>query len=131
MASDGPDDGSFHLVWILRFHLLLLPLGALAWSFRSWKAALAFAGGGAVSLLYWQLHRWTVTGLLTPSLRRRWVFAGLVMVKLALIALILRGMMVCFPREALPFVVGLLLFVGAILLEALRLALRPGAEDAE
>jgi uncharacterized membrane protein YgdD (TMEM256/DUF423 family) len=69
--------------------------------------------------------------MLTPSVRRRWFFALLGLLKLALLVLLLRGMMACLPREALPLATGILLFVGAILLEALRLILWPeaGARD--
>ena len=120
------DGGSVHLVRIARFQLGLLPLGAALWLYlRSWRAALVFAAGGAASILFWTLHRWVVTGMLTPSLRRRWLFALLVLAKLALIVLLLRGMMVCFPSEVLSFVTGILLFSAAIIVEAFWLIFRP------
>ncbi len=103
-----PDPGEGHLIWIGRFMLALWPLGSLA---------------------FWFLHRWIVARMLTPSVRRRWFYGFLGLAKLALIVLLLRGMMACLPREALPLATGILLFVGAILLEALRLVLRPDAGD--
>lgn len=131
-AIQRPEDpGSHHLAWIGRFMLILWPLGALAWLFRSHWAALAFAAGGLGSLGFWFLHRWVVGRMLTPSVRRRWFYALLGLLKLALIVVLLRGMMASLPREALPLATGILLFVGAILLEALRLILWPeaGARD--
>ncbi len=77
------------------------------------------------SILFWNLHRWVVGGMLTPSVRRRWLFGFLVLAKLALIVLLLRGMMVCFPSEVLPFVTGILLFSASIVLEAFWLIFRP------
>ncbi len=124
MASE--DGGSDHLVRIGRIQMALLPLGAAAWWwFRSGRAALVFALGGAASILFWNLHRWVVTGMLTPSVRRRWLYGFLVLAKLALIVLLLRGMMVCFPLEVLPNVSGILLFSASIVLEAFWLILRP------
>jgi hypothetical protein len=121
----GEDGGSDHLARIGRFQLLLLPLGTGAWAFRSWRAALVFAVGGAASILFWTLHRWVVTGMLTPSVRRRWLYGFLVLAKLALIVVLLRGMMFCFPSEVLPFVTGVLLFSASILLEGFWLIFRP------
>ena len=123
MAAE--DGGSAHLVRIARFQLALLPLGAAGWALRSWKAAAVFAVGGLASILFWNLHRWVVTGMLTPSVRRRWLYGFLVLAKLALIVLLLRGMMVCFPAEVLPFVTGVLLFSASIVMEAFWLILRP------
>jgi hypothetical protein len=130
-AVAGPDGGSGHLRRIGRFQAVLLPLGTLAWLLQSWRAALVFAAGGVASMLFWQLHRWLVTGMLTPALRRRWLFGALVVLKLALLVLLLRGMMDCFPGEALPFTAGLVLFVAAILMEAFWLILRPEAGGAD
>ena len=71
--------------------------------------------------------------MLTPSVRRRWFYAGLTLLKLALLTVLLRGMIEVLPGEGLPLATGILLFVAAILLEALRLGLRgsepPAAED--
>lgn len=119
------DGGTHHLVRIGRIQFALLPLGAAAWLYRSPRAALVFAVGGAASILFWNLHRWVVAGMLTPSLRRRWLFGFLVLAKLALIVILLRGMMVCFPLEVLPIVTGILLFSASIVLEAFWLILRP------
>jgi hypothetical protein len=124
MAAE--DGGEGHLRRIQRFQLGLLPLGAASWwAGRSGRAGLAFALGGAGSLLFWSLHRWVVGGMLTPSLRRRWLFGILAAAKLALIVILLRGMMVCFDTEVLPFVTGILLFSVSIVLEAFWLILRP------
>jgi hypothetical protein len=119
------DGGAGHLRRIGWIQIGLLPLGSGVWFARSWKASLVFALGGAASILFWNLHRWVVGGMLTPSVRRRWIFGFLVLLKLALIVLLLRGMMVCFPTEVLPFVTGILLFSVSIVLEAFWLILRP------
>jgi len=124
-AQGGPDGGSGHLTRIGRFQLLLLPLGAALWTLRSWKAALVFTAGGLGSIAFWFLHRWLVARMLTPSVRQRWLYGGLVVLKLALIVLLLRGMMAYFPLEANPFVTGILLFSASILLEAFYLIFRP------
>lgn len=130
---ETPDPGSIHLIWIQRFQLLLLPIGGLGWAFRSWRAALAFLAGGLGSLAFWGLHRFITGRMLTPSVRRRWFYAGLTLLKLALLTVLLRGMIEVLPGEGLPLATGILLFVAAILLEALRLGLRgsepPAAED--
>ena len=121
-----PDaDGGGHLRRIGRIQVALLPLGTALWGLRSWRGALAFAVGGAASIGFWHLHRWVVDGLLNPSVRRRGLYGLLVLGKLALIVLLLRGMMVCFPSEALPLVTGVLLFSASIVVEALWLILRP------
>lgn len=121
---EGSDPGSDHLYWIQRFQLILLPLGGLGWAFKSWRASLAFLTGGIGSLAFWSLHRFITGRMLTPSVRRRWFYGGLTLVKLALLTLLLRVMMEVLPGEGLPLATGILLFVAAILLEALRLGLR-------
>lgn len=121
---EGRDPGAEHLAWIQRFQLLLLPVGAAGWALRSRWAVLAFLAGGAASLAFWNLHRWVTTGMLTPSLRRRWFYAALTVVKLALLGAVLRGMIELLPGEGLPLATGTLLFVASILLEAVRLGLR-------
>jgi hypothetical protein len=105
-----------------------LAMGALAllgtplWGFlRSWTAALVFAVGALTSLAFWALHRVLTARMLTPLVRWRWIYGFLSLCKLALIALVLRGMMGRYPMEALPLATGILLFVAGILLEALRL----------
>lgn len=127
MSSTDP--GADHLAWIERFQLVLFGIGICLWPLRSWRSALAFAVGGLASLAFWRLHRWIVDRMLTPSVRRRWFYGLLTLAKLALIVGVLRGMMICFPQEALPLSVGVLLFVGGILLEALRLVVRPSPQD--
>lgn len=122
------DPGAGHLVWIGRFQLILLGLGLVLWLFRSWQASLAFGVGGLASLAFWHLHRVIVARMLTPSVRLRWFYGLLGLLKLALIAWVLRAMMVCLPAEMLPLSVGILLFAGGILMEAARLAARPSAE---
>jgi len=123
-TPEGPDPGSDHLEWVQRFQLLLLPIGGLGWALRGWRASLAFLAGGLGSLVFWNLHRIITTRLLTPWVRRRWFYGGLVLLKLALLALLLRGMMEVLPGEGLPLATGILLFVAAILLEAVRLGLK-------
>ncbi len=119
MATEGED----HLRWATRFQVALLALGTPLWGlFRSRQAALAFLVGGVTSLAFWALHRYLTARMLTPSVRRRWLYGFLSLGKLALIALVLRGMMDRYPAEALPLATGVLLFVGGILLEAIRLA---------
>ena len=123
------DEGRLHLVWIGRFQLLLLGLGLPLWVFRSWRASVAFGVGGAASVAFWYAHRWVVNRMLTPSVRRRWMYALIGVLKLALIAVVLRGMMKCFPAEGIPLATGILLFVGGILLEAIRLMIWSGSQD--
>ena len=116
------DDGEHHLRRITRTMGVLAVLGTPLWALlRSRSAALAFAVGALTSLGFWSLHRVLTARMLTPSLRRRWLYAFLSLGKLALIALVLRGMMGWYPAEALPLALGVLLFVAAILLEAVRL----------
>lgn len=109
-----------HVTWAMAaLGLLGIPL----WGFlRSWVAALVFGVGALASLAFWVLHRYLTARMLTPSVRRRWLYGFLSIGKLALIALVLRGMMGRYPAEALPLALGVLLFVAGILLEALRLA---------
>ena len=121
--SEPADDGSEHLRQITRFMIALGLAGFPLWGLlRSWTAALAFGVGALTSLAFWSLHRILTARMLTPSVRRRWLYGFLSLGKLALIALVLRGMMAWYPAEALPLAMGVLLFVAAILLEALRLA---------
>lgn len=119
------DEGSEHLRRVTGAMLVLAALGVPLWGFlRSWTAALAFGVGALASLAFWSLHRVLTARMLTPSVRRRWLYGFLSLGKLALIALVLRGMMGGYPAEALPLALGVLLFVAGILLEALRLAFR-------
>ena len=116
------DDGSDHLRRVTGAMVALGLLGIPLWGFlRSWTAALVFAVGSLTSLAFWALHRVLTARMLTPSVRRRWLYGFLSLGKLALIALVLRGMMGNYPAEALPLALGVLLFVAGILLEALRL----------
>ena len=124
---NATDSGAYHLAWIGRFQWVLIVAGIFLWALDSWTASLVFAVGGITSIAFWLLHRWILARMLTPSVRWRWFYAVLSVVKLALIALVLRAMMVCFPAETLPLSVGVLLFVGGILLEAFRLVLRPSS----
>lgn len=129
MTLAAEDPGALHLTRIAWFQVGLLLAGAAGWAFRSGRAALVFAAAGLASMLFWHLHRWIVVRMLTPSVRLRWVFGFLVLVKLALIALILRGIMDSFPLEAVPCVTGILLFSASIMLEAVYLMFRPGTGD--
>jgi hypothetical protein len=116
------DDGADHLRRITSSMVVLGLLGTLLWGFlRSWTAALAFGVGALTSLAFWTLHRTLTARMLTPSVRRRWLYGFLSLGKLLLIALVLRGMIGWYPAEALPLALGVLLFVAGILLEALRL----------
>lgn len=116
------DDGEEHLRRVTGAMVALGLLGIPLWGFlRSWTAALVFAVGALTSLAFWALHRLLTARMLTPSVRRRWLYGFLSLGKLALIALVLRGMMGNYPAEALPLALGVLLFVAGILLEALRL----------
>ncbi len=118
----GRDDGEDHLRRVTGAMVVLGILGVPLWGFlRSWTAALVFGIGALTSLAFWALHRVLTARMLTPSLRRRWLYGFLSIGKLALIAPVLRGMMGRYPAEALPLAVGVLLFVAGILLEALRL----------
>lgn len=120
-AASG--EGEDHLRRVTGAMVILGLLGIALWGFlRSWTAALAFAVGALTSLAFWTLHRLLTARMLTPSVRRRWLYGFLSMGKLALIALVLRGMMGRYPAEAVPLAVGVLLFVAGILLEAVRLA---------
>ncbi len=120
---EGGDQGEDHLRRVTRDMIVLALLGILLWGFlRSWTAALVFGVGALTSLAFWTLHKVLTGWMLTPSKRRRWVYAVLSLGKLALIALVLRGMMGRYPAEALPLALGVVLFVAGILLEALRLA---------
>ena len=121
--SERGDDGEEHLRRVTGAMVVLGLLGIPLWGFlRSWTAALAFGVGALTSLAFWTLHRFLTSRMLTPSVRRRWLYGFLSLGKLALIAAVLRGMMEWYPAEALPLALGVLLFVAGILLEALRLA---------
>lgn len=122
---EGRDEGEGHLRRVTGFMVLLALAGIPLWGLlRSWTAALAFGVGSLASLAFWTLHRYLTARMLTPSVRRRWLYGALSMAKLALIALVLRGMMGRYPAEALPLALGVLIFVAGILLEALGLAFR-------
>ena len=57
--------------------LALALLGIPLWGFlRSWTAALAFGVGAMASLAFWTLHRFLTARMLTPSVRRRWLYGG-------------------------------------------------------
>lgn len=126
-------DGEEHLRHVTRTMVVLGLLGLPLWGFlRSWRAALVFGVGALASLAFWTLHRVLTGRMLTPSVRRRWLYAFLSLGKLALLALVLRGMMGRYPAEALPLALGVLLFVAGILLEALRLAFqKPEAANSD
>lgn len=117
----GTDPGSEHFSWVQRFLWALLPLGTALWWARSREAAWVFLIAGSGSLAFWFLHRFLVSRMLNPKVRLRWFYGALTVLKLALIVLLVRGMMGSYPMESLPLATGLLLFVAAILFEALRL----------
>jgi len=123
VVAPGSREGEEHLTRVTWAMVILLGLGLPLWGLlRSWTAALAFGVGALTSLIFWTMHRVFTGRMLTPSVRRRWLYGFLSLGKLALIALVLRGMMGRYPAEALPLATGVLLFVAGILLEALRLA---------
>ncbi len=120
--SPGPE---VHLQRIQRTMAGLAVAGVLGWGLgRSWPAGLAFAGGAAASFAFWWLHVLLVKRMLTPGNPGRAGYVLLSTGKLALIAAALAGIINRFPEEGIPFATGLLLSVGAILLEAVFLALR-------
>ena len=119
---EAGDDGEDQLRRVTVAMVALACLGIPLWGFlRSWTAALVFTVGALASLAFWVLHRILTARMLTPLVRWRWIYGFLSLGKLALIALVLRGMMGRYPAEALPLATGILLFVAGILLEALRL----------
>lgn len=122
---------SHHLLWIMRFQFILALVGAGLWLYRGWNASLSFCIGATTSIAFWKLHIWTLSRILDPEVKRRWIYALLFMLKLALIAGLLHVMMGCFPQEGLPLVSGILLFIAAIMLEALRLTFRPENPESE
>jgi hypothetical protein len=97
--------------------------GTLGWGLgRSWAAALAFGAGSLASFALWRLHVLLVNRMLTPGNPGRAGYVLLSTGKLALIAAALAGIMERHPEVGIPFATGLLLSVGAILLEAVFLA---------
>ena len=118
----GPEE---HLRRIPRAMLGLALAGALGWRFgRSGAAALAFGVGALAAFGLWGFHVLLVKRMLTPGNPGRAGYVLLSTGKLALIALALAGIMERYPEEGIPFATGLLLSVGAILLEAALLAFR-------
>jgi len=114
-----------HLRRIPKAMLGLAFAGALAWGFgRSGGAALAFGVGALASFGLWGFHVLLVKRMLTPGNPGRAGYVLLSTGKLALIAAALAGIMNRYPEEGIPFATGLLLSVGAILLEAAYLAFR-------
>ncbi|HET6329319.1 MAG TPA: hypothetical protein VFF76_00895 [Holophagaceae bacterium] len=109
-----------------RIRWLMLPVGGAgitAWAvFRSLPAACAFGLGALASWALWLLHVLLVKRMLTPGNPGRAGYVLLSTGKLALIGLALAGIMERYPEEGIPFATGLLLSVGAILLEAVILA---------
>lgn len=114
-----------HLRRIHRSMAGLALVGVLGWGLaRAWAAGLAFGVGAAASFAFWWLHVLLVKRMLTPGNPGRAGYVLLSTGKLALIAAALAGIINRFPEEGIPFATGLLLSVGAILLEAVFLALR-------
>ena len=102
---------------------ILAAAGVLVWGVgRSRAVALAFGGGALASLAFWWLHVLLVKRMLTPGKPGRAGYVLLSVGKLALIGAALAGIMERFPEGVIPFATGLLLSVGAILLEAVFLA---------
>ena len=111
---------------LCRVRWLMLPVGGAgiaAWAaFRSLSSACAFGLGALASWALWSLHVLLVKRMLTPGNPGRAGYVLLNTGKLALIGLALAGIMERYPEEGIPFATGLLLSVGAILLEAVILA---------
>ena len=128
MGPPDEDVRSFHLIRIAWFHAGLLCVGTLAWMVNSLRAGLVFTLTGIVSMLFWHLHRWLVVRVLTPHIRWRLVFGFLIIVKLALLALVLRGIIYYFPMEVVPFATGTMLFSAPILVEAIYLIFQSGPD---
>ena len=109
-----------------RIQWLMAPLaaaGALGWWIgRSGRAGLAFGVGASASFALWGFHVLLVKRMLTPGRPGRAGYVLLSTGKLALIAFALAGIMERYPEEGIPFATGLLLSIGAILLEAVILA---------
>lgn len=110
-----------------RIQWLMLPAagaGILAWAAvrPGAAAAAAFGLGALASWGLWRFHVLLVKRMLTPGNPGRAGYVLLSTGKLALIGLALAGIMERYPEEGIPFATGLLLSVGAILLEALLLA---------
>jgi len=113
-----PEQGSSELAWISRVQLLLIPVGGLLWLLKSWRASLVFVIGCAASLGFWHVHGWLVARMLAPS--GRWFYGSLSFLKLALIGAVLYEMIKLFPGEHIPLTTGILSFVLAIVLLAVR-----------
>ena len=121
MGSSNENVCSIHLVRISWFQASLFLVGVLSWMVSSLRASFAFMVTGIVSILFWHLHQWLAVRILTPHTKWRLVFGFLIIVKLALLAAILRGIINYFPMEAIPFVTGIMLFSVPILIEAIYL----------
>ena len=118
----GPES---HLRRIPKAMAALALAGLAGWALgRSGAAALAFGAGSLASFGLWGFHVLLVKRMLTPGNPGRAGYVLLSTGKLALIAAALAGIMNRYPEEGIPFATGLLLSVGAILLEAAYLALR-------
>ena len=117
-----------HLVRITWFQIGLFVLGTLAWTMRSSHACWTFVLTGVVSILFWHLHQWLVTRVLAPNVRWRLVFGLLIIVKLALLVLALRGIIDYFPMEVIPFTTGIMLFSAPVLVEAIYLIFWSGPD---
>ena len=118
------DRRSIHLVRIAWFQIGILILGTIAWMFKTHSAALVFAMTGITSILFWHSHVWIVARLLNPIVKLRFAFGLLIVVKLALLILLLRGIIKYFPIEVLPFATGVMLFSASIIIEAIHLILQ-------
>lgn len=121
MGPSNEDARSIHIVRISWFQIGLLFVGILIWMVNSLRAGFAFMATGVASVLFWHLHRWLVLRVLNPHIRWRLVFGFLIIVKLALLASVLRGIINYFPTEVVPFVTGIMLFSAPILIEAIYL----------
>jgi hypothetical protein len=117
-----------HLVRISWLQVALFFVGVLSWIFYSLRASLVFMLTGLASMLFWHIHLWLVSRVLTHNIKWRFVFGFLIILKLALLALILRGIIYYFPMEAVPLVTGTMLFSVPIIIEAIYLTFQSGPD---
>lgn len=115
---------SEHFVRIAWFQICLLIIGILAWLNYNRYSAMVFAIFGIISIIFWYLHIWIITKTLTvQSVKLRFLFGMLIILKLALLMLTLRVIIKYFQQEILSSVTGITLFAASIIIEAIYLAI--------
>jgi len=118
IRASNEDACSINIVRISWFQVCLLLVGTFGWVAVSLRAGFVFIVTGSLSTLFWHLHQWLVLRILTPHIRWRLVFGLLIIMKLALLAAILRGIINYFPMEVVPIITGVMLLSVPILVEA-------------